>query len=451
MRARTWTWIAGVALAAGAYWAIGPAPAATDKPAASQPVTSAFVVVFDFAATGERDTAGAELADSLRLRLARHGGCQVVDAPTTRQFPAPTWTADANDVQALMSKLAVNVALWGTVNKTGPSVSAVVHCMDLRDPAAPREWTKNFSDDTERARGEIARQIAEALWGQAEWTPPQYGDEAEPNNFGKPLNVNGDFEQGPGGRDALNDKKFGRQSAGSFGWDAPDNVSTFLTTEQDGHGHVLKIRKDLARDPWLEYRRKLMFGQADPNRPPRIPTDTGYGSVGGLEGVHFDSDWIKASPGRRYWLTADVKCQPTGNAFPKIFVKGFRDMSSSAEGLPERSLVERNLTPQAFAALPEKQRKELVAADAKAHPDRYRREVYRWYLACRNSGGDWTHVAAPFPPRGGLPADVQWLQIQVFAYWPPGEYLFDNVQLYADPRQQTPLPEEPARTPNVGH
>jgi hypothetical protein len=429
----------------------GSAPAATDKPAASEPAAPAFVVVFDFATTGERDTAGAELADSLRLRLARHGGCQVVDAPTTRQFsapaPSPAPAADPNDVRALMSKLAVNIALWGTVNKTNASVSAAVHCLDLRDPSTPREWTKTFTDDTERARGEIARQIAEALWAQAEWTPPQYGDEAEPTNFSKPLNANGDFEQD------------------SAGWEAPDNASTFLVAGQAGpatakrseagRGQVLKIRTDLARDPWLEYRRKLMFGQADPNHPPQIPTDTGYGSVGGSEGVHFCSDWIKASPGRRYWLTADVKCPKTGEAFPKIFVKGFRDMGASAEGLPERSLVERNLTPQAFAALPEKQRKELIAADAKAHGDRYRREVYRWYLACRNSSGDWTHVAAPFPPRGGLPADVQWLQIQIYAYWPPGEYLFDNVFLYADPRQQASLPknspEEPARTPNVRH
>ncbi len=64
--------------------------------------------------------------------------------------------------------------------------------------------------------------------------------------------------------------------------------------------------------------------------------------------------------------------------------------------------------------------------------------MYRWYLICRSGGDDWTHAAAPFPRRGGLPAEVQWLQVQVYAYWPPGEYLFDNVWLYTDPRQQAP-------------
>ena len=50
------------------------------------------------------------------------------------------------------------------------------------------------------------------------------------------------------------------------------------------------------------------------------------------------------------------------------------------------------------------------------------------------------------PPRGGLPGNVQWLQIQVYAYWPPGTYRFDNVHLYKAPKQTKPLPEEPART-----
>ena len=53
-------------------------------------------------------------------------------------------------------------------------------------------------------------QIVETLRGKAEWKPPQYGDQTEPNDFGPPLNVNGDFEQGP------------------VGWEGPDGVSTFL-------------------------------------------------------------------------------------------------------------------------------------------------------------------------------------------------------------------------------
>jgi hypothetical protein len=165
-----------------------------------------------------------------------------------------------------------------------------------------------------------------------------------------------------------------------------------------------------------------------------------------MEGVALFTDWLPARPGWRYWLVADVKGKTTDLFFPQIFVKGYADFAGAADALSEVSLHERDLTPASFAALPKDQRDKLIAEDAKAHPERYRREVYRWYLACRNLQGDWKHHAAPFPPRGGLPANVKYLRVEAYAYWPLGEYLFDNVNLYLDPRQKAPLAEEKART-----
>jgi hypothetical protein len=320
------------------------------------------------------------------------------------------------------------VAFWGTVRKNGAGLTADVRCATVGD-AAPSvaAWRKEFSDTTERAGGLIAKGIVEALTGHEEWAPPQYGDEKEPDwkAVGKPINLDGDFEQG------------------GKGWQSPDNVASFLEAGPVGRGTILRIRTDLQRDPWLEYYRNLRLGLADANRPPAIGKDTSYNSVAGLEGVHFNSDWLPAEPGRRYWLTADVK---KAGGTPKVFVKGFIDWSAHADGLPELSMVERKLTPQAFAALPAEERKKLIAEDSKAHSDRYRRESYRWFLNCNQKENDWTHCAAPFPPRGGLPRNVQWLQIQVYAYWPPGTYYFDNVNLYKDPAQKGLAPEEPART-----
>jgi hypothetical protein len=106
-----------------------------------------------------------------------------------------------------------------------------------------------------------------------------------------------------------------------------------------------------------------------------------------------------------------------------------------------------NTSPEQFAALGEAQRKKLVTEAAKKDPKAFLRECCRWYLNCRGEDGKWNHLAAPFPPRGGLPADVQWLQIQVYTYWPAGTYRYDNVLLYKDPRQKAPLPEEKPRTP----
>jgi len=389
-----------------------------------------YAVVFDFECE-QSPALGKQLADSVRLYLRRHEEYEVIDRLTTAEASGPLGVGtDANKVVGLMSnRVGANLGVCGTVVKSGQLVRAEVRLIDLTDPNGHRGWTHKFSDEGERARGVVAREIVETIRTRNEWVPPQYGDEPEPKNFGKPLNANGGFE------------------AGHKGWDAPDNVSTFIEPGPPGRGRILRIKTDLERDPWLEYRRKLRFGQADPNHPPKIGRDTSYGSVAGLEGVHYRGEWIEAAAGQRYWLIADMKGRSAGIFFPKIFVKGYMDWSDRAEAVPEHSLIELKLTPQQFAKLPPARRKAVIAADAKRHPERYRREVFRWYLACRNEEDVWKHYAAPCPPRGGLPKNVRWLQVQVYAYWPPGEFRFDNVHFYKDPARTAPLPEEPMRTP----
>jgi len=407
---------------------------AADAPAAAK----AYVVVFDFQTIPGPDSKssyGAQLADGIRLKLRRHAkdGWQVIDRLSTQEFAGATGIkTDVAKVKAVMTdKLAVNVGVYGTVHKLdGGGVRAEVRFVDLRKPKAPRVWASVYTDRTERARGVITTKIIEAIVGKPQWHPPEYGDEAEPKVFGKPLNANGDFE------------------AGADGWEGPDNAATFIEAGPTGRGKVLRLQTDLERDKYIAYRRALRLGKASRDNPPKLRRDTSYGSLAGLEGVFYRGQWIKATPGQRYWLIADMKGKTVGIFFPKIFVKGFRDWSDQTTGLPEASLAERKLTPRQFADLPPTERKKLIAADAKAHPKRYLRECFRWQLSCRNEQNVWTHYAAPFPPRGGLPKNVEWLQVQIYAYWPPGPFLFDNVHLYKDPRQKAPLPEVKPRTPN---
>ncbi len=387
--------------------------------------------MFDFQCADDAEY-GRKLADRLRLRLARaEGEFEVIDRLTTQEASAAlSEQIDPDKLTALMDKLAANVAIVATVRRSGQDVTVIVGYFDICDKNSPRRWREVFNACGERAAPVITKAIVERIRLKEEWAPPEYGDEAEPENFGKPLNAGGDFE-----------------NAGE-GWEAADNVSTMFVDE-DGRGKVLKIRTDLERDAWLAYRRRLLMGEADPANPPKIARDTSYGSLAGLEGVHFCSGWIKAEPGKRYWLTADVK-KPGG--VPKIFLKGFIDIDADqADGLPESSLAELKLTPEQFAALTAEQQKKLVADDVKKHPERYRREVYRATLHCRGEKGEtgWQHYAIPVPPRGGLPENVQWLQVQCYAYWPAGEYFFDNVHLYADPNQEPgkKLPETKPRTP----
>ena len=405
----------------------------------------AYVVVFDFAGDTAR---GRAIADSLRLGLRAHKEFFVVDRLSTQEVSGPTAaTAETAGVVELMRrKLGANLGICGTVTVSGPKVTLEARCIDLIDPAKPAGWTKSFSDSTERYGAVISKAVIEHLRGRPEWTPPEYGDAPQPSEFGQPLNVNGTFE------------------AGHKGWEQPDNCASFLVRGPKGRGRILKIRTDLPNEPWVAYHRRLRLGLADPTRPPKLPRDTSYNSVGGYEGVHYCSDWIRATPGQRYWLVADIASDlPLDGLGPKIFVKGYQDYTEWAklldgglpEGLPEKSLIELKLTPKAFAELSEARQKELIAADVKRHPARYRRERWRWQVTtttkiARSAKDGWHHFAEPFPPRGGMSKDVQWLQIQIYPYWPPTTYYYDNVHIYADPAQKAPLAEAAPRTKNYG-
>lgn len=414
---------------------------------APPPAASPVAAVFDFVTVGnipgnaqvlQDQSAGRQLSDSIRLKLRRAAkNWDVIDRLTMQELTRPL-TADAPPekiADLLQNTLAAQVGIFGQIRQEKNRTIATVVCIDLRNRTEPL-WTREFSDDTERARGVIATQIVEALLGRELWQPPEYGDETEParEQLGEPLNTNGDFEHSPAG------------------WDCPDGVSILYQKADDAHGTVLRVRTDLRRDPWLAYRKALREGRAEASNPPEIPIDRGYSSVAALEGVHVRSEFIPARPGLRYWLLADIKpttakVNPKSIFFPKVFVKGYRRDASAMDGLSETALAERNMTPEQFAALSEEDRRTLIEADAAQHPQRYLRECYRWYLACRARPGEWNHFAAPVPPRGGLPEDVEFLQIQIYSYWPPGEYLWDNVLLFADPRQKEPQPEAPARTP----
>lgn len=414
--------LAGTLATVAALFALAPRAAAADKP------PTIYVVVFDFVSTPP--TFGQQLADSIRLQLRRQK-YEVIDRLTTREVSGPldAKTDRAKVVKLMNEQVGANLGLYGTVTKNGDTVTADIRCIDLTDPKKPGGWEKALSDSSERARSVLTTKVSELIRGQGRWKPPETGDEKPPEEFGEPVNVNGDFEAGP------------------KGWDMLDGVSTFIEPGPAGRGKVLRVRTDLEREAWLAWTRKLRLGLVkDASNPPTIPRDTSYGSVAALEGVHYRSEWIQATPGQRYWLLADMKGRSTGIFFPKVYVKGFNDWSGVADGLPEKSMVELKLTAQAFAKLPPGEQREIIDADVKKHPDRYRRECYRWYLACRNEEDVWKHYVDPFPPRGGLPEKVKWLRIEIYSYWPPGTFLWDKVMLYKDPRQKAPLPAERART-----
>lgn len=421
-------WKLPFVLAWTAVAAIVPVPFGRAAAEPAEEAAKTVVVVFDFTGEGEL---GKKLADSVRLTLARNAGKQfeVIDQLTTQESSQPTGAdAKVKDVTALMKEqFSAAVGIMGSAKREGGGLSVEIRCIDLRPGAKDGGWTQTFSDGSERAAAVISRAIGEKVTGGALWKPPETGDLKEPTNFGKPENLNGNFENG------------------STGWAKPDNVSTFLEKGPAGRGMVLRMKNDLARDPWLEYRRDLMFNKASPNNPPKIAQDTTYGGLAGMEGADYISEHFKATPGQRYWLTLDTK----GVNSAKVFIKGWKRAVAAEDGLSETALKELRITPEAFARMTEAERKKLIDADIKKNPKRYLSQCWDWHM---NLKGDkeWTHHALWFPPRGGLPKDVELLTIKILTIWPPGETLYDNVYVYKDPNQKGALDEEKSRTPNAG-
>ena len=69
--------------------------------------------------------------------------------------------------------------------------------------------------------------------------------------------------------------------------------------------------------------------------------------------------------------------------------------------------------------------------DEKGRPVRYRlRYVYRTWFAIGGSSEWQSYTHKPRRPNDNeLTQNVRYIRIQIYAFWPPGEYWFDNVRV----------------------
>jgi hypothetical protein len=368
-------------------------------------------VVADFTSSDD-DVAGAAYSDALRMKLHRLDDWDTIDAITTRDTQPTPLGADAEQttLNAMASPSDADLAIAGTLTTEGDILT-----LDLviADVAAGTSSRVTFSDDTQRAKAIITRAAVEHIIGRELWPPP-VNDEPEPE-LTDPINDDPGFEN-----DATS-------------WTGLDNVTAMISPSEDTErGNVLVVQTDVDREAWIAYHDDLATGVASVDNPPDLAVDTGYASLGGLDGVHVRSAWIPATPGARYWLTADVLAPAGSNA--RVFVKGFTNIDAPI-GMTETALREHDMTPNDLSAMDPDAREELLQAELDEHPERYRTECYRWYLTCTSTSGQWEHFAAPFPPRDGLPDNVAWFRIDIFAAWPAGEYRFDDVSLYLAPAE----------------
>jgi len=195
--------------------------------------------------------------------------------------------------------------------------------------------------------------------------------------------------QNPGFQE-LDDDKFVKN------WQKQDGVTSMIEKSKNDWGgkdnFVLHLKSDVLE---TEYFKRLEQMSENPIPPPFVPTKVTekmkFKTIGASYGVSFYSDEIKIKKGITYLLEIDEKGAMAGTMFhAKIFVKGYKRLIYKGK---ERDRV-----------------------------------LYKMYMPCRNASGTWEHFSQVFSPTYRTP-DVDFIKVMIFAYWPIGDYYFDNVSI----------------------
>jgi hypothetical protein len=184
-------------------------------------------------------------------------------------------------------------------------------------------------------------------------------------------------------------------------WDRCDDLTTFWEKDSVRGGKCIRIYTRIDDEEFHRREAEMKLDHPPPPKKPRVITGAGYETVGGIDGVHYCSDYIPVKPGLRYTLSVDVRSE---GGTPKVFIPGYTEQ---AVELDEHGI---------------------------SVTEMLRRRTYKGDVDCKG-GKDWTTTTFTFCPTGQRD-DVKWVRIMLYAYWPLGNYWFDNVKLVeagADP------------------
>ncbi|MCJ8332596.1 MAG: hypothetical protein HRT89_11545 [Lentisphaeria bacterium] len=167
-------------------------------------------------------------------------------------------------------------------------------------------------------------------------------------------------------------------------WEKADGLISFYMKEK-GRGRIIKLDTAVARSQALAWAKTLLKDPKAKAPKPKYLSAGSYATIGAVEGVMLDSDYIKAKPGQNYKLTADFK----GDGTPFIWIKGFR-----------------------------------------WHPKRKGFiDAYQTRLAPESpSKTKWKTFSIGFNPTKRTPYVLKF-KVRVYAYWPSGKYYFDNIRV----------------------
>jgi hypothetical protein len=254
-----------------------------------------------------------------------------------------------------------------------------------------------------------------ALVGLAAAAPPKPPPPEEPGTAKPPklkgpnLVPNGDFEGG----DATPDH-----------WQTVDGLSSFwVKTDDPAHGKVIKIDTDILQSQGYDWWVKIAKGASPKDAPKKEPSKdpNKYDTLAGLDGVWFWSDFIPIEKGKAYWLTVDAR-GPGGGMLG--WLVGYPEKASTAFGADAGAFQE-YLEGKTTGKLPDRSR----GFEPFIKKYKYRGQLSSLAQSSPDAWKTFSRRELVFRPTEKTP-DVRFVRVLLYAYWPPGEYYFDNVSLH---------------------
>jgi len=238
--------------------------------------------------------------------------------------------------------------------------------------------------------------------------------------------MDGDITIGQPAADAVNlirNGGFEEPNDGQTGpryWQDVEGLVFHWTTDPEapGRGKVIHIDTDVNQSQayawWADhFARGAPLAKAPAKEPTHPPK---YDTIAGLDGGFYTSDFIPVKAGAAYKVYVDAK--GTG---ARVFIFGYADK------LPLSFGDEQPATQQVLR----KARGDPLL-DERDRPIKYRlRYQYRtWFkVGGTDEWQSYTHTMPRHPNGEELTEDVRYIRIQIYAFWPPGDYWFDNVRV----------------------
>jgi len=220
---------------------------------------------------------------------------------------------------------------------------------------------------------------------------------------GRNLVPNGDWEDGKKGQPAH--------------WTPADNLIIYWDSKGGvDNSACLHFDTDV-------YRSEAAKHKANPDEHMEKTTTSGnkYNTVAGVEGVKVWSEPIDVEPGEWYLMQAD--CRGPGGG-PFVYLKGFRK-------LDEKDLAQHG-TLRWMYRHPNGPGYSLMVEGDEQRPPREGDylQTFRARLVCHLTGDNkWRRFRRVVKLKSEKRYRAERVMMMPYAYWPPGDYYFDNIIL----------------------